>query len=159
MSTLYQNFDFNPVNTVAGTTALYTVPSGRYALLTISYDFSFALSRVDVDVSGNATTDQSGSQSDSLTIWLTAGNTIQLSAASSSASVTRAAGTSPAPVSITAIAGFTCSINGVFWRNFQARSSQLGYITSPSFSSNSITITPTANFGWVAQEFNFYIRN
>ena len=148
-------FNFQPVSSSRGTTATYTVPEGKYALITVNYDFSFGFTRtgaVDVTVSGLSYSN-GGSTAGSFNIWMKAGETIVLAASNTTATQSLLASSGTQTLSITGIAGMNLTINGVLWKNTQSRTSMVGTVNNNNIGTVTFIITPFANFGWYAQEY------
>lgn len=155
-SRLIVPFDNDPINVVRGTTALYTVPAGRFAKITLQYDASFALSRsggITTNVwNGNPAFGVSPNAGE-ISFWLTSAQTMQLAAANTTGTGTVPTGTDTI-LNINAIAGFTITIGGVLWKSVQSRAFLVGPHQSNNIGNITFTLTPTVNFGFIAQEYN-----
>lgn len=151
-------FNNNPVSTSRGTTATYTVPTGKYARVTISVDFSFTLAYSAG--SGGAASALGNSQTAycaNFDVWMRAGETLVLAAGNTTGSfsqVNNSGATQTQIFSINGIAGTTVTVSGVLWKTFQSRAYFSGTMSVQNLQTGSASVTPTANFGWYAQEYN-----
>jgi len=158
-------FNFQPSSSSRGTTASYTVPAGKYALVTITISHSFYPSTGFVGAQPITTLAESchgnGFQG-SFDIWMKSGEVLSLSNTNTNGSASISGNTSGiarAPLNASANISSGITVNTVLWRNIISRASFSLVAYAPQVqvfetSSLSISMTCESSIGWWAQEYN-----
>lgn len=163
-------FDNNPVNVATGYSGTYTVPSGKYARVTISINASVAFVGYSVGTYGILTASTGGASSScgcvstSFDVWLNAGDTVTASLQPSPPNTTIASTTSASDVHSYLCAGTSYTyvavvINGAAHCTHYARASvcanDLTHKSSSGGTPGTIlaTFSGTAEWGYCAQEY------
>lgn len=146
----------DPASTQKGTTATYTVPAGKYARVEITYSLSATLasSNLDNTVTSTVVCPSISSNCGRIEYWLSAGQTLVLAASNTTGTVSASGAGSAVFGAATSVASFTITIDGALHNTIASRS---GVFANAKVSSGggtgSITLTPTTNFAWNAEEF------
>lgn len=158
-------FNFAPVSSSRGTTGSYTVPSGKYARITITVSHSFYPSTGFVGVLGVTTSAESchgdGFQG-SFDIWMKSGEVLSLSNTNTNGSAAISSnGGAVGRAALNALANISSGItvNSVLWRNIISRASFSLVATVPQagfYETNSLSIYMNceSSVSWWAEEYN-----
>lgn len=160
------SFNGNPVSSSRGTTASYTVPAGKYALVTIVIAHSlFPTSSITANQGRIPTVSAQGifgtAGNTSFNVWMKAGEIINLATTNTNGTATVTGsvnGVVSSSVNATATMSTAITVNSVLWRNIVSKgtySSVVSIATLAQFETCSITLTMTceSSSGWWAQEY------
>jgi hypothetical protein len=157
-------FNFQPVSTVVGTTASYTVPSGKFAIIDVSISSTLRITNIEDDGGHSWTVSPSYMSVPAITsthghevkqFRLKAGDV--LSFANTSASSYNPASNSIAvqAIGLGLLSYQQCLINSVVVATAQSTCT-ISFTFTKTGTGNTITVTPTTNniSGYIASEYN-----